>query len=226
MSRSDEERFHSALLAALGPEMPAPDRAQLRVMFAYYEGVVEANRRFNLTRIVGPAEAAVKHFADSISVLGWVKTAGVRPSNVLDVGTGAGFPAVPLAVMRPDWTVTAIDSTAKKVRFVVEMSARLDLKNLTAEQGRAGEWQPSRAFALVTCKAVGDLRRCVEQSRHLVQRDGHVIAYKTGTISEDEREAGLRVARRHQFAALEPYAYRLRLGDETIERALWVFRKL
>ena len=226
MSRSDEERFRSALLGALGPDVPVPDRAQLRVMFAYYEGVVEANRRFNLTRIEGPAEAAVKHFADSISVLGWVKAVGLRSSDVLDVGTGAGFPAVPLAVMRPDWTVTAIDSTAKKARFVAETSARLDLKNLTAVHGRAGEWQPPRPFALVTCKAVGDLRKCVEQSRRLVEPGGHAIAYKTRTISEEEREAGLRAARRRRFAALEPYVYRLRLDDEMIERALWVFRKL
>ncbi len=225
MTASDEERFYGALAAALGPEVPAPDQAQTRIMYAYYAGVVHANRRFNLTRIADAAEAAVKHFADAISLLGWVKTNGLSASRVLDVGTGAGFPAVPLAIMRPDWQVMAVDSTAKKVRFVAELSARLDLRNLSAEHRRAGQWRPHQPFDLVTCKAVGTLRKCVEQARELVKPSGYAIVYKTDAVSDEERQAALQVARRLPLQVLEPYRYRLRLGDETIERTLWVFRR-
>ena len=226
MTMSDEARFGSALLGALGPDLPAPDPTQLRVMFAYYAGVVEANQRLNLTRVVDPAEAAVKHFADTLSLLGWVQADGIGVGDVLDVGTGAGFPAVPLAVMRPDWRVTAVDSTAKKVRFVSEMAACLSLDNLSAAHHRAGQWEPPRRFDLVTYKAVGDLRRCVEQSRHLVTPGGYAVAYKTGALRDPERHAGIQAARRRAFEVLQPYAYQLRSSGETIARALWIFRRL
>ncbi len=225
MTTSDEDRFYEALTAALGSEVPVPDQAQMRTMYAYYAGVVQANRQFNLTRIVDPAEAAVKHFADAISLLGWVKANDVRASRVLDVGTGAGFPAVPLAIMRPDWQVTAIDSTAKKVRFVAKLCARLDLRNLSAEHRRAGDWRPHKLFDLVTYKAVGNLRRCVEQARELVGPSGYAIVYKTDAVSHEERQEAPQAARRLHWEVFEPYRYRLRLGDEPIERALWVFRK-
>lgn len=226
MSLTEEDRFRSALVGATGRGIPTPAETRILLMFAHYAAVVEANRRFNLTRIIDPAEAAVKHFADSISLLGWMGSAGVRVASVLDVGTGAGFPAIPLAVMRPDWRVTAIDSTAKKVRFVTTVCARLELKNLCAEHRRAGQWKPAKRFDLVTLKAVGNLRKCVEQSRMLLKRNGYAVAYKTGAVSDQEREAGRDAARHHRFEALQPYAYRLRLGDEIIERTLWVFRKL
>ncbi len=226
MTAADQDLFHVTLQNALPDRVPAPTAAQLGVMFAYYSAVVEANRRFNLTRIVDPAEAAVKHFADALAPLGWMKANGVEVSSLLDVGTGAGFPAVPLAIMRPRWQVTAIDSTAKKVRFVAETSARLGLTNLSAEHHRAGEWRPPRRFDLVLFKAVGDMRECVERSRHLVNRGGHVVAYKTAAVSAREQEASLLATRRTRLDTLEPYAYRLRGLDETLERVLWVFRKL
>ncbi|MFH0980146.1 MAG: 16S rRNA (guanine(527)-N(7))-methyltransferase RsmG [Planctomycetota bacterium] len=226
MTLSPQDRFRSALCQALGPEVPAPDETQRSVMFAYYAGVVEANRHFNLTRIVDPSEAAVKHFADALAVLGWVKSAGVCVLSVLDVGTGAGFPAVPLAIMRPDWLVTAIDSTGKKVRFVAGLSARLGLSNLSAERRRAGEWRPAQHFDLVLYKAVGTLGTCVKQARDLVKPGGYAIAHKTLEVSPRERREGLEAARRGRFDALEPFAYRLRWGEETLERILVIFRKL
>ncbi|MCK4658845.1 MAG: 16S rRNA (guanine(527)-N(7))-methyltransferase RsmG [Phycisphaerae bacterium] len=225
MSTSDEDRFRSALADALGAGVPAPDEAQVGLMYAYFAGVVEANQRFNLTRITDPAEAAVKHFADALFLLGWVENAGARVRRVLDVGTGAGFPAAPLAIMRPHWQVVAIDSTGKKVRFVADMSARVGLHNLTAEQHRAGEWKPQRRFDLVLYKAVGSLRKCVEQSHNLVKRGGYIVAYKTRDISDDERREGVQTARRHRITVLDPYPYRLRAVDQALERVLWVFRK-
>lgn len=225
MTASPADHFRSALTGAIDPENPTADEAQVRAMFAYYEEVVEANRHFNLTRIVDPTESAVKHFADSLSVLGWVNTHSVRVSSVLDVGTGAGFPAVPLAVMRPDWQVTAIDSTAKKVRFVAASTARLNLTNLSTAHRRAGEWQPPHPFDLVTCKAVGKLNKCLEQSPGLAKRGGYVIVYKTGAVPNEERQAALETARRLRLEVLDPYRYRLRLDNEIIERTLWIFRK-
>jgi 16S rRNA (guanine527-N7)-methyltransferase len=225
VSAPDEEVFRAALLDALGSALPVPDAAQIDRMFAYHAAVVETNRLFNLTRIVEPAESAVKHFADALGLLGWIEARGVSVKFLLDVGTGAGLPAVPLAIVRPDWSVTAIDSTAKKVRFVAETCARLGLTNVMAEQRRAGEWRPERRFNLVTFKAVGDLSGCVEQSVHLVQHGGHVVVYKTAALSDEERAAGLRVARKARLEVLEPYRYRLCCGAEIFDRTLCIFRK-
>ncbi|MCP4592131.1 MAG: 16S rRNA (guanine(527)-N(7))-methyltransferase RsmG [bacterium] len=226
MSTADPAAFGEALIQALPAEAPIPDSVQLAEMFRYYQAVVEANLSFNLTRVVDPVEAAVKHFADSIALLGWVAGANVRVARVLDVGTGAGFPAVPLAIMHPQGNVTAIDSTAKKVDFVAETCTRLGLGNIRAEQRRAEEWRCAARFDLVTCKAIGPIDRCVDYVKGLVRRGGYLVVYKTPGMSAEERDAGGRAAQQHSFEVVKPYAYELRMGDDRLARLLWILRKL
>ena len=93
---------------------------QLGQMVAHHDAMVEANRRLNLTRITDPVESAVRHYADSLALLAWSRDSAVSIRTLLDVGTGAGFPAVPLAIMKPKWKITAIDGTKKKIDFVRE----------------------------------------------------------------------------------------------------------
>ena len=86
----------------------------------------------NLTRITRPAEAAVRLYADSLAVLSWARQSGNETGvrTVLDIGTGAGFPAVPLAVAAPDWRITAIEATNKKAAFVEQSARRVGAENL------------------------------------------------------------------------------------------------
>lgn len=219
-----EERFRTALLRACGLR-PAPDREQVEQMYRYYEAVLEANRRFNLTRIVEPEPAAVQHFADALALLGWTREAGFAVQTLLDVGTGAGFPAVPLAIMRPSWEVTAIDSTGKKIRFVTEAAAHLGLPRFCAEQQRAGQWHPSQPYDLVTFKAVGNLARCISSAADLVRPGGMLVLYKTPGLSEPEQGLGLEATRQHGFEPAEPYPYELPTATQPVQRVLWIARK-
>jgi 16S rRNA G527 N7-methylase RsmG len=132
--------FEAALqgaLPALGLDLDADVCGRL---FEHYQQVVEANRSFNLTRITGPADAAVKHYADSLSLLASPWVDAERSTVVLDVGTGAGFPAAPLAIVCPRWSVLAIDGTAKKVRFVQACAEAMGLGNLEGRHARGTDF--------------------------------------------------------------------------------------
>lgn len=192
-------------------------------MYAWYEAVIETNTRFNLTRITEPAEAAAKHFADSLAVLPWTQSVDFHPASVLDVGTGAGFPAAPLAIMRPDWQVVAIDSTGKKARFVSETATRLGIENLSASHARAGQWNPPAPFDLVLFKAVGAIGACMVESRHLVRTGGYVVHYKTAKLPKAE-ETQARSSLEHGFAACPSFHYTLSLREERMERRLRIYR--
>ena len=216
MSRMDDdamqqrEVFGSALragLAALGLDVPT--EAQQR-MFEHFQLVVEANQRFNLTRITSPAEAAVKHYVDSLSLLAspwaaeWVKDR----LQVLDVGTGAGFPAVPLAVVRPGWTITAIDGTNKKVSFLAEAAEALGLTNLDPMHARAadlvrenqdkgrgkggggGDWK----FDLIVARAVGQMEPLLAEVAPLLGPRGSAVFYKTAHVESTELDAATAMA--------------------------------
>jgi len=137
--RDYREVFSTALTNAAGALGLRLEEHHLARMWRHFELVVEANRRFNLTRITAPADAALKHYADSLALLAtrWVDSD--RPLSVLDVGTGAGFPAVPLAIVCERWGVMAIDGTGKKARFVAEAAAVLGLANLEARHTRAAD---------------------------------------------------------------------------------------
>lgn len=185
------------------------------------------NRRLNLTRITDPAEAGIKHYADSLSVVAWACGRGPPDiRRVLDVGTGGGFPAVPVAVARPDWHVTALDSRAKKVRFVADCAARIGLTNLRAEHGHTDHWRIDHSgFDLVTFRAVGKLAECITRSQPLLAPDGWLICYKSASIGLDEERAGLDAAQRTLLRHYQKWTYSLPINDQSLERMLITLRK-
>ncbi|HNQ24416.1 MAG TPA: 16S rRNA (guanine(527)-N(7))-methyltransferase RsmG [Phycisphaerae bacterium] len=142
--------------------------------------------------------------------------------DVLDVGTGAGFPAIPLAVLRPEWRITAIDSTGKKIRFVEEALRELALSNVTALHARSEHWHPPRPFEVVLLRAVAPLAEGMRKVAHLVRPGGYLIAYKSPQLEEPERAAAMVEARRLHLREVDRFHYDLHLREETISRALWV----
>ena len=229
--RTDLDVFDSALREALGQWGVAPSNAQHHLLRAHFDAVLNANRTINLTRITEPAEAAVKHYADSLSLLLWVDERGVEVESVLDLGTGAGFPAVPLAVMRPQWTVTAIDATAKKVRFlnetikVVAGSGPGGLTNLRVEHAHAAHYRPGRCFDVVVSRALARLAAYLEQAGPLAAPGGWVIAYKTAGVGQSEMDEAAPLLKKLRLTAEPPHEYELQLAGEKLHRALLVYRK-
>lgn len=150
------------------------------------ELLVEQNKTMNLTAITDPDGIAVKHFADSISVL----TAAEMPkgARVLDVGTGAGFPGIPLLIMRPDLDLTMIDSTAKKLKYVENTVNELGLIATTLhtraeEAGQSKEYREN--FDFVCSRAVAALNVLCEYCLPFVRQNGLFIAMKGAKAQEE-----------------------------------------
>ncbi|MBE6820461.1 MAG: 16S rRNA (guanine(527)-N(7))-methyltransferase RsmG [Ruminococcaceae bacterium] len=148
--------------------------------------LVEQNKTMNLTAITDPDGIAVKHFADSISVL----TAAELPqgAKVLDVGTGAGFPGIPLLIMRPDLDLTMIDSTAKKLKYVENTVNELGLMATTLhtraeEAGQSKEYREK--FDFVCSRAVAALNVLCEYCLPFVRQNGLFIAMKGAKAQEE-----------------------------------------
>lgn len=158
----------------------------------YYELLIEWNTRFNLTRITEEDEAAVKHMLDSLSALRLPGSDGWR--RLADVGSGAGFPGIPLKIARPGLEVTLIEATAKKVGFLAAIVKELGLEGVETVHGRGEECgrQPAfrERFDVVTARAVAKLNALAEYCLPLAVVGGRFIAYKGPEAAEEAADGG------------------------------------
>ena len=201
-------------------------RSRIERLHAHFVLMVQTNQVTNLTRITQPVEAAIKHYADSLALLRWVKQCGLAVRTVLDIGTGAGFPAVPLAVLQPNWRVTAIDATRRKIEFIREVADRIGLSNLCLEHAHSDHWRPNRSFEIVVTRAAGRLPRLLSGATKLLASGGWFIAYKTARVGQDElRDAGTTL-RRLPLRVQEPFPYELDCEGRKLRRVLYVYRRL
>jgi 16S rRNA (guanine527-N7)-methyltransferase len=181
--------------AALGVPL---DDAQLDQFSHFRDLLLDANTRVNLTAITDPAEVVIRHFLDSLTCLFAVEPAKrVQPLRLLDIGSGAGFPGVPLAIAFPAWRVTSLEATGKKARLQQETVAALGLANVTVLTGRAEEFarKPEHRghYDLVTARAVAALPTLLEYCCPFAHIGGRVIAPKKGDLA-DEVTAGTKAA--------------------------------
>ena len=147
--------------------------AQRDALLALLAELVEWNGRFNLTAIRDPREMVPKHLLDSLSIQPWL-----QGNRVADVGTGAGFPGLPLAIVNPAMHFTLIESVGKKARFVEHVVDTLGLGNVEVVNARAEALKPDRRFDTVVCRAVGKLGEFVHVAGHLCARRGRMLAMK------------------------------------------------
>jgi len=155
-------------LASLNLAGPERERKLLELL----DLLAEWNARFNLTAITEPLAVVRKHLLDSLTVQPWVN--GPR---VLDLGTGAGFPGLPLAIVNPTLDFVLMDSTAKKLTFVREAARALGLHNVSEVHARAERYSGPRA-ATVVARAVGDLAQLCGWSEALLAPGGSLVAMK------------------------------------------------
>jgi 16S rRNA (guanine527-N7)-methyltransferase len=174
------EKRLAAGLAELGLALAPGQVAALGDLAAE---LAEWNTRFNLTAITEPADVVDKHLLDSLAVLPYLK--GL---SVADVGSGAGFPGLPLAIADPDRRYTLIESTGKKAEFLRHVVARLALPNVEVVQGRAEALKPRKPFDCVVARALGSLADFVRVAGHLAGRGGRLVAMK-GKVPEAELKA-------------------------------------
>jgi 16S rRNA (guanine527-N7)-methyltransferase len=163
------------------------DRQQLQLQSLYNE-VITANQQLNLTRITQPEEFWEKHLWDSLRGVGDLIN-NPAALQVIDIGTGAGFPGLPLAIARPDWQLTLVDSTAKKVGFIESILPELGLTNVRPIVSRIEELGQNRSHRhqsdLALIRAVAAANICAEYALPLVKVGGTAILYR-GNWTEDE----------------------------------------
>jgi 16S rRNA (guanine527-N7)-methyltransferase len=172
-----------------------PTNSQQAQFQQLYELILEGNRQLNLTRITEPQEFWEKHLWDSLR--------GIAPqqqfisslqtgASVIDIGTGAGFPGVPVAIVAPNSTITLVDSTRKKINFIDKILSELTLTNgktLVARAEEIGQQaQHRQKYDIALIRAVGTASACAEYTLPLLKQGGLAVIYR-GTWAEDETTA-------------------------------------
>ena len=167
---------------------------QLEQFTQYYELLVETNKVMNLTAITEPEEVAVKHMIDSLLAY----EAGMDGKTLADVGTGAGFPGVPLKIYCPELKVTLIDSLGKRLKFLQKVIDTLGLKYIRCEHLRAEDAGKNikhrEKYDLVTARAVARLSVLAEYCLPLVKKGGQFIALKGSKFAEEIEEGSTAVS--------------------------------
>lgn len=155
----------------------------------YYNKLIEVNSYMNLTAITDKNEVYNKHFLDSLFILNTIDTK--KPFTICDVGSGAGFPSIPLAIVSNNANVTIIDALNKRIKFLNELTSTLKLQNVNAYHFRAEEYvkEKRNSFDYVTARAVARLNILLELCMPLVKVGGYFIAMKSTKSDEELKES-------------------------------------
>lgn len=168
---------------------------QLRQFMIYYENLIRWNKVMNLTAITEFNDVIHKHFLDSLSITEVISPEQLhRGGKLIDVGTGAGFPGIPLAIAFPELKITLLDSLQKRVNFLNDTIEKTGLKNIAAIHSRAEEAGRNRKYRenydYTVSRAVANLSVLCEYCLPFTKEGGCFIPYKSGNAEEEIREAG------------------------------------
>lgn len=160
-------------------------KEQTEKFYKYMNLLLEWNEKINLTAITEPEEVILKHFVDSLTISKYIE----KGSKLVDMGTGAGFPGIPLKILRDDIEITLADSLNKRINFLNEVIKELNLKNIQTVHTRAEEFGKNKkyreSFDIATSRAVANLSTLSEYLIPLVKPNGKVICMKGSEVKEE-----------------------------------------
>ena len=175
MAETLSERLSTGL-SKLGLQNTAQQHDQ---WLAYVELIAHWNRSINLTAVREPRDMVTRHILDSLSIAPFLPEA-----PLLDIGTGAGLPGIPLAIYYPDRAFTLLDSNGKKTRFLFQVVRELQLPNVDIVQARVEQWRPAMCFESVTARAFSNLSTLVNRVAHLTTEAGKIFAMTATETTE------------------------------------------
>lgn len=177
----------------LGEIQISVSEMQLHQFQKYYDLLVEWNSFMNLTAITDLDEVINKHFIDSVSLINAIPDIGEQSATIIDIGTGAGFPGIPLKIIFPNLKILLLDSLNKRVKFLNEVITKLQLKDIDAIHGRAEDIAQNviyrENFDFCVSRAVANLTTLSEYCLPFVKKDGYFISYKSEKITEEYEQA-------------------------------------
>ncbi|WP_144392481.1 16S rRNA (guanine(527)-N(7))-methyltransferase RsmG [Pleionea sediminis] len=140
---------------------------QLSQFYQIIEMLIKWNKAYNLTAIREPEQMVITHLLDSLSIANHL-----NPGVVLDVGTGPGFPGIPLSILFPERDFFLLDSNGKKTRYLKQLVFEMDFKRVSVLDSRVEEWQPERPFDVIVSRAFASLDKMIGLTDHLLAKNG------------------------------------------------------
>ncbi len=175
-----EENLHKVLKDILTATQLSLSAAVQDKIIQYIKLLGKWNQAYNLTAVRDPIEMMTRHIADSLAVASYL-----TGKTIIDVGSGAGLPGIPLALVFPERKVVLLDSNGKKTRFLIQVKAELGLDNVEVVQSRAEDYQPEQCFDCIIARAFTQIGDMITKTRHLACKNGQIWAMK-GVYPEDE----------------------------------------
>ena len=167
------------------------DEEKIDKLIRYYEMLIEKNKVLNLTAITEFKDVMIKHFADSLSILKFIDIK--EGSEIIDIGTGAGFPGIPLKIFLPDVKFLLVDSVNKKLNFIRDVIEDLQLENIEVLHARAEELGHDGDFRekydFVFSRAVANLSTLSEYTLPFVKKNGYFVSYKAAIVNDEVKNA-------------------------------------
>lgn len=196
-----------------------PNEKQLDQFELYFETLISWNEKMNLTAITDQKEVYIKHFVDSLMLS---KEFEVHSQTLLDVGSGAGFPAIPLKIMFPSLQITIVDALEKRIKFLTHLTDNIGI-DATLVHARAEDYikENREHFDFVTARAVARMNVLSELCIPFVKKEGYFVAYKNVSLEEVEQSKEAITTLGGSFKRLVEYELPQNMG----KRALYVIKK-